>query len=192
VYPASSYVSCHACKLTFCATREHDFFLQAAAAPSDKDKDKEGKKGSVGGGSDATQGMGASSAGKPPVPPGESGGKEEGGGGVGSKGDAGGGGKGGDDNMIVIHVCDEGRRLTHDFRCPKHVLLSEMAYFRSYLDGTESADDIDISVHCDMQVRGFNRGMVPQKGFGGWGLGCAGEKSQSKSCAKGMGLMSSM
>ena len=55
--------------------------------------------------------------------------------------------------MIVIHVCDEGRRLTHDFRCPKHVLLSEMAYFRSYLDGTESADDIDISVHCDMQVR---------------------------------------
>ena len=32
------------------------------------------------------------------------------------------------------------------------VLLAEMAYFRSYLNGSESCDDIDISVHCDIQV----------------------------------------
>ena len=58
----------------------------------------------------------------------------------------------GDDNLIVIHVCDENRGINRDFTCRKDVLLSEMAYFRSYLNGSESCDDIDISVHCDIQI----------------------------------------
>jgi hypothetical protein len=52
----------------------------------------------------------------------------------------------------VIHVCDENRGINKDFTCRKDVLLSEMAYFRSYLNGSESCDDIDISVHCDIQI----------------------------------------
>ena len=58
----------------------------------------------------------------------------------------------GGENLIVIHVCDENRGINRDFTCRKDVLLSEMAYFRSYLNGSESCDDIDISVHCDIQI----------------------------------------
>ena len=57
-----------------------------------------------------------------------------------------------DNNLIVIHVCDENRGINRDFTCRKDVLLSEMAYFRSYLNGSESCEDIDISVHCDIQI----------------------------------------
>ena len=58
----------------------------------------------------------------------------------------------GEDDSIVIHVCDENRGINKDFTCRKDVLLSEMAYFRSYLNGSESCEDIDISVHCDIQI----------------------------------------
>lgn len=61
-------------------------------------------------------------------------------------------GKGDEQNLIVIHVCDENRGINRDFTCRKDVLLTEMAYFRSYLNGSESCDDIDISVHCDIQI----------------------------------------
>jgi len=56
------------------------------------------------------------------------------------------------EELIVIHVCDENRGVNKDFTCRKDVLLSEMAYFQSYLNGSEACDDIDISVHCDIQI----------------------------------------
>jgi len=56
------------------------------------------------------------------------------------------------EELIVIHVCDENRGINKDFTCRKDVLLSEMAYFQSYLNGSEASDDIDISVHCDIQI----------------------------------------
>ena len=56
------------------------------------------------------------------------------------------------DDGIVIHVCDESRKINRDFRCSKKVLLAEMKYFKTYLSGTSAYDDIDISVHCDVHI----------------------------------------
>ena len=54
--------------------------------------------------------------------------------------------------MIVIHVCDEARKVSRDFACDRVVLLREMRYFRSYLGGGDACEDIDISVHCDVHI----------------------------------------
>jgi hypothetical protein len=54
--------------------------------------------------------------------------------------------------MIVIHVCDENKKVNKDFKCPKKILLNEMKYFEKYLSGTNKVDDIDISVHCDINI----------------------------------------
>ena len=35
--------------------------------------------------------------------------------------------------MIIIHVCDENRKINRDFTCSKSLLLSEMRYFKTYL-----------------------------------------------------------
>jgi hypothetical protein len=56
------------------------------------------------------------------------------------------------DDSIVIHVCDESRKINRDFRCSKKILLAEMKYFKTYLSGTSAYDDIDISVHCDVHI----------------------------------------
>ena len=61
-------------------------------------------------------------------------------------------GNNGIDDGIVIHVCDESRKINRDFRCSKKVLLAEMKYFKTYLSGTSAYDDIDISVHCDVHI----------------------------------------
>lgn len=53
---------------------------------------------------------------------------------------------------IAIHVCDDVRRIRRDFVCNRELLLSHMRYFESYLTGLTSDDDIDISVHCDIDV----------------------------------------
>jgi len=58
----------------------------------------------------------------------------------------------GKDDMIVIHVCDEARGVNRDFHCSRKVLTSGMKYFRSYLSESASFDDIDISVHCDVNI----------------------------------------
>lgn len=77
-------------------------------------------------------------------------------------------------NQIVIHVCDEAKRLKQDFACPRDLLVSEMKYFSYNLnDGLtkssgsgphahssisqaalskKSLDEIDISVHCDINI----------------------------------------
>ena len=56
------------------------------------------------------------------------------------------------DDDIVIHVCDESRKVNRDFKCSKKLLLKEMKYFESYLSSSNQYDDIDISVHCDVYI----------------------------------------
>lgn len=53
---------------------------------------------------------------------------------------------------IVIHVWDEKKKVEKDFKCRKNILLKEMKYFEKHLKMTDSADDIDISVHCDIKI----------------------------------------
>ena len=55
-------------------------------------------------------------------------------------------------DTIIIHVCDEARKINRDFSCSRALLLSEMRYFNAYLTGSEAYDDIDISVHCDVHI----------------------------------------
>ena len=53
---------------------------------------------------------------------------------------------------IIIHVCDENKKQNKDFRCDKQLLVNNMKYFEKYLSDSKSADDIDISVHCDINI----------------------------------------
>ena len=55
-------------------------------------------------------------------------------------------------NMIVIHVCDENKKMNKDFRCDRTLLLHNMKYFEKYLADSKNLDDIDISVHCDINI----------------------------------------
>ncbi|TMW57420.1 hypothetical protein Poli38472_003345 [Pythium oligandrum] len=53
---------------------------------------------------------------------------------------------------VLIHVFDEYRKATKDFVCPREVLLDKMKYFRAYLNQANEHDEIDISVHCDVEI----------------------------------------
>ena len=55
-------------------------------------------------------------------------------------------------DIIVIHVFDDSRKISQDFKCHKQILVSEMKYFEKYLTDIKSFDDIDISVHCDIKI----------------------------------------
>jgi hypothetical protein len=55
-------------------------------------------------------------------------------------------------NQVLIHVCDENKKLTQDFKCDRSLLLQNMKYFEKYLADQQSLEDIDISVHCDIQI----------------------------------------
>lgn len=52
---------------------------------------------------------------------------------------------------IQIHVCDEVKKNTCDFTCPQELLISKMGYFANLAD-SQNLEDMDISVHCDIQV----------------------------------------
>lgn len=52
----------------------------------------------------------------------------------------------------MIHVFDENRQMTKDFKCPRKLLLDNMKYFESYLKETENNEEIDIWVHCDVNI----------------------------------------
>lgn len=52
---------------------------------------------------------------------------------------------------VSIHVCDDARGLRKTFRCELPLLLTHMRYFEAYLSSS-CADELDISVHCDVQV----------------------------------------
>lgn len=49
-------------------------------------------------------------------------------------------------------MCDEVKGLKKDFRCPQKLLVSKMGYFADVTAG-QRLEDMDISVHCDIQVR---------------------------------------
>eukprot|EP00397_Hematodinium_sp_SG-2012_P043289 GEMP01048096.1.p1 GENE.GEMP01048096.1~~GEMP01048096.1.p1 ORF type:complete len:496 (-),score=80.81 GEMP01048096.1:82-1569(-) len=51
---------------------------------------------------------------------------------------------------IVIHVCDDASNTSKDFTCSRQELAVHMKYFECYL--TDEYDDLDISVHCDVEV----------------------------------------
>ena len=53
---------------------------------------------------------------------------------------------------IIIHVCDENKKMNKDFRCDKQLLVTNMKYFEKYLSDSKTLDDIDISVHCDINI----------------------------------------
>lgn len=36
-------------------------------------------------------------------------------------------------NMVLIHVCDEAKKTSQDFRCDRALLLNNMKYFEKYL-----------------------------------------------------------
>lgn len=42
--------------------------------------------------------------------------------------------------------------MNKDFRCDRVLLLQNMKYFEKYLHDSKSIDDIDISVHCDINI----------------------------------------
>jgi hypothetical protein len=52
----------------------------------------------------------------------------------------------------VIHVCDENKKMNKDFKCDRTLLLVNMKYFEKYLADSKNLDDIDISVHCDINI----------------------------------------
>jgi len=57
------------------------------------------------------------------------------------------------EDVVLIHVCDENRQLSKDFCCKRNILVKHMRYFERFLAENENGyDDIDISVHCDVEI----------------------------------------
>ena len=48
---------------------------------------------------------------------------------------------GGVKDIVVIHVCDENRKVTRDFNCRRDILMNNMKYFKGYLSNSENALD---------------------------------------------------
>jgi hypothetical protein len=42
--------------------------------------------------------------------------------------------------------------MNKDFKCDRVLLLTHMKYFEKYLADSKNLDDIDISVHCDINI----------------------------------------
>lgn len=55
-------------------------------------------------------------------------------------------------NMIIIHVCDENKKRNQDFKCDRNILVANMKCFEKYLADSKNLEDIDISVHCDINI----------------------------------------
>lgn len=59
-------------------------------------------------------------------------------------------------NKIVIHVCDEARKVNKDFECDKIALVTQMKYFENLqLSGSNQGtalEDLEIAVHCDVKI----------------------------------------
>jgi hypothetical protein len=56
-------------------------------------------------------------------------------------------------SSITITVCDEVKNLKRQFSCNRALLIRQMRYFADYLtDDPEQAEDVDISVHCDLDI----------------------------------------
>ncbi|XP_035734208.1 uncharacterized protein KIAA1841 homolog [Vespa mandarinia] len=59
--------------------------------------------------------------------------------------------KAADMTEVEIHVCDEGKNMKKDFRCPQKLLIQKMHYFADITAG-QKLEEIDISVHCDIVI----------------------------------------
>lgn len=57
-----------------------------------------------------------------------------------------------EENELTIHVFDENRQISRDFKCARKLLLDNMTYFDVYLKDAEKVEDIDIWVHCDVNI----------------------------------------
>ncbi|CAI2387771.1 unnamed protein product [Moneuplotes crassus] len=55
------------------------------------------------------------------------------------------------DELIIIKVTDERKNINKNFEL-KSSLLRGMKYFDKHLKSTDSAEDIDISIHCDVTI----------------------------------------
>jgi hypothetical protein len=53
---------------------------------------------------------------------------------------------------IVIHVCDDSRQIRRDFTCSQKKLTQGMGYFGTHFPESTPTEDIDISVHCDVEI----------------------------------------
>ncbi|KAF7663816.1 hypothetical protein LDENG_00198030 [Lucifuga dentata] len=72
------------------------------------------------------------------------------------------------DPNMVIHVCDETKNLKQDFTCPRDLLVKEMRYFAEYLSvDPQRWEEVDISVHCDVQIFDWLMNYVRRNSAGG-------------------------
>jgi len=53
---------------------------------------------------------------------------------------------------IIVHVIDQGRGIVRDFSCSKSKVMNKMRYFQSHFNGSQSIEELDISVHCDVYI----------------------------------------
>ena len=103
----------------------------------------------TGGALPAARAVGAAVGPRHAEEPAAAGGAAEGGAAEGGAGGSAGSSSGGSaGELIVIHVCDDNRRINRDYCCGRELLLAHMCYFQEYLCGETGYDDIDISVHC--------------------------------------------
>ena len=49
-------------------------------------------------------------------------------------------------------MCDESKKRNQDFKCDRNILIANMKYFDKYLADSKNLEDIDISVHCDINI----------------------------------------
>ncbi|XP_043486165.1 uncharacterized protein KIAA1841 [Polistes fuscatus] len=52
---------------------------------------------------------------------------------------------------VEIRVCDEGKNMKKEFRCPQKLLIQKMHYFAG-ITTNKKLEEMDISVHCDIVI----------------------------------------
>jgi len=56
------------------------------------------------------------------------------------------------DGEVIIHVCDDNKKVTKNFICNKERLLSHMKFFNRFKAEGTKLEDLDISIHCDINI----------------------------------------
>lgn len=57
-----------------------------------------------------------------------------------------------DNSQITITVCDEAKNAKRQFPCNRSLLIREMRYFADHLKEPDQLEEVDISVHCDLDI----------------------------------------
>ena len=68
------------------------------------------------------------------------------------------------DERIIIKVTDERKKINKNFEWKKSILLREMKYFEKHLKSSDSAEDIDISVHWDVAIFEWLMNYIKERG----------------------------